>query len=138
MVFSETWFSEDSKAEIPEYDSYHTIRTERQSGGVSVYVSDLFISSAVEELCYANVDIEVCSVKIVSNDDSVYIIGIYRPHSGTIENFSNELIQILTNQLLKNKKCCLIGDFNINLLIEKVPIPRGNSECAQKNVLKKQ
>ena len=118
MVFSETWFSEDSKAEIPEYDSYHTIRTERQSGGVSVYVSDLFISSAVEELCYANVDIEVCSVKIVSNDDSFYIIGIYRPHSGTIENFSNELIQILTNQLLKNKKCCLIGDFNINLLIE--------------------
>ena len=52
-------FTEDSKAEIPEYDSYHTIRTERQSGGVSVYISDSLFSSSVEELCYVNMDIEI-------------------------------------------------------------------------------
>ena len=63
-------------------------------------------------------DIEICSVKIVTNDDSIFIIGIYRPHSGTIENFSKILIRILTNPILQGKKCCIIGDMNINLLID--------------------
>ena len=39
IVLTETWFSEDNKFEINGYNGYHTVRSDRRSGGVSVYVS---------------------------------------------------------------------------------------------------
>ena len=43
-------------------------------------------------------------------------MGIYRPHSGTIENFCQELDFLLQNSLLRNKRCIVTGDFNICLM----------------------
>ena len=43
-------------------------------------------------------------------------MAIYRPHSGTVEAFLEELEPILQSPYLQNKRCCLTGDININLL----------------------
>ena len=120
MVFSETWFFEDSKAEINSYDSHHTIRNDRRSGGVSLYVSNSLRSFKIDELSYINDDIEICSVEVVNSNESLTFIGIYRPHSGTIVNFNSEITRVLNCDRLKNKKICVLGDFNINLLQENI------------------
>ena len=39
LVLTETWFSDEYKVDIPDYNGHHVVRNEKRSGGVSVYVS---------------------------------------------------------------------------------------------------
>ena len=55
-------------------------------------------------------------MEIVIDAEVSFVIGIYRPHSDSIPNFDRELAGILSNPLLKNKTCMVMGDLNINLL----------------------
>ena len=61
-------------------------------------------------------NIEICTVNLRVNNSSFVIFGIYRPHSGTIENFTVSLNNILNNHKVLNKPAFLLGDFNINIL----------------------
>ena len=116
MIFSETWFSDDFQADILNYETHHIIRSDRRSGGVSVYVNESLRSCRIDELSFANLNIEVCTVQLLFDTETIFIVGIYRPHSGTIEAFSSELENILQNDLLRNKRCIVAGDFNICLM----------------------
>ena len=101
-----------------KFTSHHTVRTDRQSGGVSIYTGDYLCSRKLENLCYANRDIEICTVEIIIKKEPIYILGVYRPHSGTIESFCEEIGGILQNPLFRNRRCAIAGDFNINLMQE--------------------
>ena len=116
LIFSETWFNLDNTSEILDYNSYHTVRQEKRSGGVSIYIKNYFPSFKVDHLCFANVDIEVCSVQFMMNGVEWFILGIYRPHEGTIPEFELNLLNILNDCNLHGKNVILMGDFNINLL----------------------
>ena len=116
LVLTETWFTKDYHQSIINYKSYHTIRSSRASGGVSIFIIDDIKSRKIDEICYANENIEVCSVEICLPNEKLYVMGIYRPHSGTIENFCQELDFLLQNSLLRNKRCIVTGDFNICLM----------------------
>ena len=118
FIASETWFNHSNRVDLHGYDSYHTIRTERQSGGVSIYVIDSFNSRKIDALSFSNNDIELCTVEIKVDNDLIYFFGIYRPHSGTIDGFISELTRVIQNPMFDNKRCCMAGDMNINLLIE--------------------
>ena len=51
------------------------------------------------------------------------IIGaVYRPHSGTIENFTDELETVI--QTSRNSRWCLAGDFNLDLMKQNNEISR--------------
>ena len=115
LVLTETWFTDNYHPPIVNYESYHSIRSSR-SGGVSVFVIDNLTSRKIDELSYVNENIEVCSVEICLPNENFYILGIYRPHSGTIENFCYEIDSLLQSSLLRNKRCIVTGDFNICLL----------------------
>ena len=43
LCFSEAWFTPNASSmlEIPGYNSYHIVRSERLHGGVSIYVNKL-------------------------------------------------------------------------------------------------
>ena len=69
-------------------------------------------------LSFCNDTIEVCTVETCIGDMSILIIGIYRPHSDSIDNFNDALSILLNNNLVKNKFCVLMGDLNICLLRE--------------------
>ena len=120
LILTETWFTTEYQASIPNYESYHTVRSDRQSGGVSIYIRDGLISRKIPELCYVNCDIEICTVEVSIDKEPIYFIGIYRPHSGTIERFTLEFERILQNPLFRNRRCCSAGDFNHNLLNESM------------------
>jgi len=119
FCFTETWFSNAvSTVSLPGYRDYHTIRSGR-GGGVSLYCSNLFESQMFDELSFVNGNIEVCTVKIVTKTNSVYVMAIYRPPSGSIISFCDELSTLITNPLVTEKEIILVGDFNINLLLSE-------------------
>ena len=45
-------------------------------------------------------------------------MGIYRPHSDSVVNFITALNGVLDSDTLRNKDCVLMGDFNVNLLLD--------------------
>ena len=116
VILSETWFKDEFQSPITNFNDHHTVRSDRQSGGVSVYVKDTLPSRKVPELSYVNSDIEICTVETKVNGEPIFIIGIYRPHSGTVDAFSGELERVLQNPLLRARRCCVTGDLNICLL----------------------
>ena len=118
LVFTETWFSKDSQSDIYNYIPYHITRTSQKSGGVSVFVRNDLNSSGVDQFSYVSVNIEVCTVKIISQTEIFFIISVYRPHHGTVQGFTTELEAILSNDIFRNKRCFLQGDFNIRLDID--------------------
>lgn len=113
IVLTETWFSLDSVINLPGYNSYHTVRDGR-GGGVSVFIDKKFTSKKIPSFSYSSCSIEVCTVSIFCKKEEMYIIGIYRPHSDSIENFTISLNNILDE--LGNKYSVIAGDFNKDIL----------------------
>ena len=113
MVFSETWLSEP--VDIDGYVSFHSFRCERRSGGISVFIKDIYPANIMADFSVVNDTIESCAVRISLQNFFFNLVAIYRPHSDSISNFSDHLNSILGNDSLKDNSL-LIGDFNINLL----------------------
>ena len=125
MVFSETWFTSENIRELSGFSSFHTIRENNlRSGGVSIYIDQLFASYKIPSLCLSNENIEVCTVSVNFNNISQTILAIYRPHSGTINNFISTLTNLLEDGLIRSKPCYIVGDLNINLLLDTSEVQR--------------
>ena len=123
LIFSETWFSEDYQDDLPGYYPFHTVRSGRRSGGVSIFIRS-FTSNLIQPLSYCNNEIEICTVKVILNNDILVIAGIYRPHSGTIEGFIDELRILFNSSLVGDCRCIIAGDFNINLCSQSNDVQR--------------
>ena len=121
MNITETRFTSFKFEQIPGYESYHTVRnSETPAGGISLFVKDNIKSRLIGSLSYATETIEVCTVEIHFENNSFVLIGIYRPHSDTIENFSTHLETLLSDPLLSGKNCILMGDLNICILKDSI------------------
>ena len=120
IVLTETWLSETNKSmcNIEGYNSYHTIRMNRRSGGVSVFVDSRLESFELEEYCISNEFMESCVVRVKSNVCDLICFAVYRSHSETIASFDANLNNILTQTFFNNKNIILLGDLNINILEE--------------------
>ena len=119
LTLTETWFTGDFTEDLPGFTSFHSVRTDRRSGGVSVFIRSEYESKILSNYSYVNVNIEICSVEVkLGCNESFTILGIYRPHSGTIENFTSELLNVLNALNTHGKNVFLMGDFNINLFNE--------------------
>ena len=90
LILSETWFKDDVQDDLPSYNGYHTVRSGRRSGGVSVYARQTHGSHIISDLSFANENIEVCTVDVRLYDRKVIVVGIYRPHSGSVEGFIDQ------------------------------------------------
>ena len=44
------------------------------------------------------------------------IVAIYRPHSGSVSNFTAALLDLLQDPRLSKRRVCIVGDLNINLV----------------------
>ena len=116
LVFTESWLnSDDSITPINCYIGYHTFR-EGRGGGVSVFCDQSYSSEKINRLSFVNDNMESCVVRIRHNNQSVFIIGIYRPPSGIINEFCSLLLGIINDALLKKCDIVIVGDMNINLL----------------------
>ena len=118
-VLVETWLTDTDK-ELAQLDGYgveHVVRESGCSGGVSVYFRSNLTVRVLKQFCRCNLYIEVCTIEIKLASDVYIVVGIYRPHSGNVDGFVDELGEILSNiPRPLRKKVILIGDFNVNLL----------------------
>ena len=117
IVLTETWISAETVnlCKLGGYSAVHTYRDDIRGGGVSIF-SRYFEICRLDELCVCNLTIESCVSQIKISNKFLIIIGIYRPHTDTIENFIIALNNILNNPIIKNNELVILtGDFNINL-----------------------
>ena len=122
MHFSETRFKSNLTDIIEGYDGHHVVRDRNSpSGGTSIYVRNDIDSKKIDSLSYSNATIEVCTVEVSFNRSCFILVGIYRPHSDSIQNFNAFLDEFLKNPSLANKTCVLLGDLNICLLKNDQP-----------------
>ena len=121
IVFTETWNSPDSfnLCNFEGYNAIHTFRNGARGGGVSIFCENSFNIEKLESLSMCTETIESCAGRIYINGEYLVIIGIYRPHSDSIDNFTVVLESLLNNDLLspanKTSMVLLAGDMNVNL-----------------------
>ena len=115
---SETWQNKTNVNAFPllGYSNTGVTRKNKQGGGVTLYVSDSLQYRERADLS-VNVEdvIESHFIEITSKPDC--IIGIiYRPPNDKLDLFKNCLTEILEKIDSLNKKCFIMGDFNLDLL----------------------
>ena len=118
-VLTETWNTPEniSLCKIDGMIGYHTVRSASRSGGVSIFIDSNLESNQLKIFSKCNDNIECCSVKISIEGGYMLLIGIYRPHSGTIEELINELESFYVTDYFKDSKLTIFaGDWNVNLL----------------------
>ena len=117
FCLTETKFSSSSSQDISGYNSFHTIRNSNTpAGGISLFIRDTLNASKIESLSYSNSTIEICTAEFDFGKQHVIVLGVYRPHSDTIDNFNIHFSDVLESFLLRNKFCIIMGDLNICLL----------------------
>lgn len=97
IILTETWLCIDNRdsALVDGYEACHVTREGMRSGGVSIFYKGNLKLKMIEELSVCNNIIESCVVELVVGKVSMNIVGIYRPHSGTIDEFTVALSEIL-------------------------------------------
>lgn len=121
MGFQETRLDNNisSLYNLPGYKSYNQCRN-RDGGGVSLYVSDVYSSSLILDLCCTDQSLECVAVEISYPNGNYFCASIYRPPKGNIPNFIEKLNNMLCFISQKSyKNIYIFGDWNIDLLKHK-------------------
>ena len=124
FIFTETWHDINTPSIIPGYIGYHTVRQTGRSGGVSLYAKTHLNTCIVAQLSFANNSIELCTIKISNAINNLFVCGIYRPHSDSIDNFCAALENILNDNNVSSSHCIFAGDYNINLMSADAEVDR--------------
>ena len=117
IVCTENWLDplNVDMAKIDGYESYHTLRNGGRGGGVSVFCQNN-IKSSIVDISLSNENIESCCVYMQVGGEGLYVLAVYRPHSGTIAEFGTAIQSLLNCTRLMGKRVVVVGDFNLNLL----------------------
>ena len=121
LAFSETWLTSYNNTlyNIDGYNAENVYRTNRKGGGVSLYIRehvsyttriDIDIFNEIMESKFVEID-----KKCISADRNVIIGVIYRPPNSDVVQFTSLISGVLQKIKTENKKCFLLGDYNINL-----------------------
>ena len=120
---TETW-NEPKNVQLCNIEGYNGHHIYRQrinrgggvGGGVSLFICDSLSGEMVLELSYSSETIEICTCCIEIDRKNILLIGIYRPFSDTVQNFTNVLEGILNHPIVKNAALVLLaGDLNIDV-----------------------
>ena len=127
IAITETWLQEHTKHlySLEGYDSHHLVRTEREHGGISIFTNNMIKTEVLNQFCFINDNVEICTTKLILGDSNYVISIIYRPNSKHIgvNEFTSYVNNLLNNDVFRLNKSLLIGDFNINLLEHSTHVP---------------
>ena len=116
---SETWLNQNNCTDFP-LPCYHYIgkvRNNKHGGGVGLYVNCSYQFRERDDLA-VNIDdlIESQFIELTTKPKNTLVGIIYRPPNSKIDQFIECLTEMLQKLDLQNKKCYLMGDFNLDLL----------------------
>ena len=118
IILTETWFSDCNQQGIPNYTGYHSFRSTKTGGGVSIFIHNNYNSCAIPNITHCEDNIESCGAKITlgNNRMCINLVGIYRPPHSNNSNFGELLNSKILSKLASQQRVCIAGDFNLNLL----------------------
>ena len=116
---SETWLNQNNCTDFP-LPCYHYIgkvRNNKHGGGVGLYVNCSYQFRERDDLA-VNIDdiIESQFIELTTKPKNTLVGIIYRPPNSKVDLFIECLTEMLQKLDLQNKKCYLMGDFNLDLL----------------------
>lgn len=112
---------------LPQYNSFHNTRNDRDGGGISV-----FVHSTIEfQLLHKETTLENEFVIIYSKQLNLSLICVYKPP----HTYTNDFLSILDKIISRYKNSIVVGDFNLNLLNESDPIVSNYNSILQMNGL---
>ena len=98
------------------YTGVHTCRECTRGGGVSIFYDNQFTGDRIVELCMCNITIETCVCRVNFEGGYLVILGVYRPHTDSIQNFILILESILNNPILRDASMVIVaGDMNVDI-----------------------
>lgn len=115
ICLTETWLPENNKFNTFNIKNFNAIQANRKlgkkGGGLLIFVHKKYQTIVVKS--EVNDDIEYILIKLITANDELHVLLIYRPN-GCFETFINtiEELALLTNR----DKLIITGDMNINLL----------------------
>ena len=118
---TETWLTKDNLYDfpMPHYRFVGQVRDTKHGGGIAMYINQLPVYQFTERndlsIIMENI-IEAQFIEINMPTKNILIGIIYRPPKDTYKQFEDKLSAILQIINQENKKCYLMGDFNIDLL----------------------
>ena len=116
---SETWLRNEPHPthNLRGYTLENNNRKEKAGGGVAMYISSSLNYTPLPELNLMSHAIESVFVEITTSERKNIIIGtVYRPPNCPNLDFITSIQTVLSSNILENKHCFIMGDFNINLL----------------------
>ena len=109
-------------------DGYNSIYMEKienkkKGSGVAMYIRDGIPYVRIDELSTVNKDIEILFAKLLLKETSIFVGVLYCPPNGDVHNFDDQFLDIIS-KFKKSDKSCILGDYNINLFEESVPMKK--------------
>lgn len=118
LVISETWNTPNNigNCKIDGYNSVHTHRKPpTRGGGISIFAKCEFEMDELPQFSVCAEYIEICVAKIKISNETICLIGIYRPPDGNISEFLASLGNLLSDYFFRNYVVVIAGDMNINI-----------------------
>ena len=113
---SETWLNKNSPDvfNICDYEMIHVDRENIRGGGVALYVHKTLKYKIRNDILFPG--IENIFVEIENKAGKNILIGaLYRPPSNVLNEFIDNLDEVLDRISKESKDCYLMGDYNIDL-----------------------
>ena len=89
------------------------ITGKKKGSGLGIYVHDDLIYSRIDKLCNCTDNLESLFIKITNTDTSITVGAVYRPPSGVISKFIEEIDALMA--MAPDKDVIIMGDFNMDL-----------------------
>ena len=108
--------------EIVRMDRTSSVFSENQSGSGGVLLAAQKDLNPVYLAGSISKHLEYVAVQLKHNNNKLLIISLYRPPSGRVNRFLQEIDQVLNDTNAQNSDCIIVGDFNEDLLSTSCPI----------------
>lgn len=129
IATTETWLKPHNSSffNIPGYEYISCSRVDKIGGGVGLYISENENWTLLSNISFVTEIIECIFVEIITDVKPNTVIGcIYKPPQSNINEFNNQIFDILQIINGSNKQVFILGDFNLNLLNHESHLPTSN------------
>ena len=116
ICLTETWSKNTNPYfNLENYDVIHQCRSDNKvGGGISMFIHNSLAFKERHDLCNNTHDCETLSIEIIQNKRNAIVNAVYRPPSGNIKQFTNQMQNCFVEN---NKKTVyIVGDLNLNSL----------------------
>jgi len=117
--FTESWFKSIEDANlisIEDYNSENCIRENRRGGGASLFIHPKYNYVKRDDLELNCNDCDSVFVELPIERSNIIVGVIYKPQSVDFTSFITELERTIAVANNENKRCYIMGDFNLDLL----------------------